>query len=615
MQIGTDINTYVPQKIIKKNQVKKDLIDISWDAESVTKAKQSIEDGFMPTRDMPFYMGDPQKKDSGVSYDYTPEEETEWLKCAQDVVHFAQTYGYAMTDDGIMKIDLYPYQVNILRNFQDNRFNILLCGRQQGKTISSALFLAWYLCFQFDKNVIIVANQGETAQEILDKVKSVIFNLPFFLQPGLRSENVKAINFDNGCKVRVKATSKTSGIGTTCHLLYADEFAHVPENLSGQFYKSIFPTLSASKISRMIVTSTPNGFNKFWELWQGAEQGRNSFYPYHVQWWETPGRDEKWKLQMIEDIGGEDIFDQEYACKFVVQSNLLLPQAILQLLEKIKSIYVHTGFEELDSLGIDYSGLKFVPSFNPVELYNPDNRYVITVDLADGVGRDYSVAHIFKVDMLSNLQIKNKKVYSNEYDFFCVKQIGIFRSNTTSVDELSKILEIISFDIIGENHVHIAYEHNFKGDYIFNRFNINPKFFEDMFLHTKHSIDSYSLKPGVSLKHGNRTEFIQRLKRHMQDKRIQVNEFNTVNEFARFSKLNNSTRYEGLGGNDDCVMASLLTIPYMESEYFQTFVDDIIHQYDEQRINTMQRKLYGNEVAIKERKNVETAYSIISNYV
>src|SRR5690606_12618238 len=77
---------------------------------------------------------------------------------------------------------------------------------------------------------------------------------------------------DTKCKIKTTATTKTAAIGNTVDLLYLDEFAHVPSNIAEDFYRSIYPTVSAIKNSKIIITSTPNGYNLFWKILNGAER-------------------------------------------------------------------------------------------------------------------------------------------------------------------------------------------------------------------------------------------------------------------------------------------------------------------------------------------------------
>jgi hypothetical protein len=224
--------------------------------------------------DNPFHDNDPELKRSNILWEYTREEILEMKKCAEDVSYFAK-YCKVMTDTGLDYIRLRDYQTSVLREYQNHRFNIFLAPRQVGKSITSSIILVWYLLFNHDKNAMILANVGDTAEELMDKIKAIIKGLPFYMKPGMLVNNVMTMRFDNGCRVLAKTTTKTSGIGFTIHFLYMDEFAHINSNFIEAFFRSTYPTVSSSKVSRIIITSTPNGMNKFYEIYQGALTGEN----------------------------------------------------------------------------------------------------------------------------------------------------------------------------------------------------------------------------------------------------------------------------------------------------------------------------------------------------
>ena len=90
-----------------------------------------------------------------------------------------------MTPEGIQQVKLRDYQVEYLNHLEHHRLSILLSARQAGKTVTSALFMLHYICFNVDKNALVVANKFKTAKEVLDKAKKIFFELPYFIKPGI----------------------------------------------------------------------------------------------------------------------------------------------------------------------------------------------------------------------------------------------------------------------------------------------------------------------------------------------------------------------------------------------------------------------------------------------
>ena len=194
---------------------------------------------------------------------------------------------------------LRDFQEQILQSFDANRLNILMASRQIGKSVTSAIFILWFSLFNPEKTSLIVADNFVTTKELLDKLKISLEGLPFFMKPGIKLINSGTIKFDNDSRVVARTTTKKSGIGLTVNLLYMDEFAHIDPTKLDEFYRAIFPTVTADPNAKVIITSTPNGKNKFWEIWTDAVEGRTGYVPIRVDWWQVPGRDEKWKQETI----------------------------------------------------------------------------------------------------------------------------------------------------------------------------------------------------------------------------------------------------------------------------------------------------------------------------
>lgn len=104
----------------------------SWSTDKVEQLMLAIEDGYKP-KSTPFYEGNPNLRKANIVFNYTNDELREIKKCATDIVYFANTHCTVMTDDGLQTIELRPYQEEMLRQFQKERFNVCLASRQIGK--------------------------------------------------------------------------------------------------------------------------------------------------------------------------------------------------------------------------------------------------------------------------------------------------------------------------------------------------------------------------------------------------------------------------------------------------------------------------------------------------
>ena len=152
-----------------------------WSTTRVNELLWKIEEQGLDYKevDNPFHDGDPELKRANILWEYTQEEILEIEKCAKDVTYFAK-YCQVMMDHGLDYIELRDYQSSVLKEYQSHRFNVFLAPRQVGKSITSAIILVWYLVFNHEKNAMILANVGSTAEELMSKLKEIVRGLPWF---------------------------------------------------------------------------------------------------------------------------------------------------------------------------------------------------------------------------------------------------------------------------------------------------------------------------------------------------------------------------------------------------------------------------------------------------
>lgn len=557
-----------------------------WTTAKVLECQKFIEDGIEIVGGTPFHEGDFNFKAGEVIFEYTEHELREIARCASDIVYFAEKYCKTMTDKGITNIRLRDYQKDILRAYQDNRFIIMLASRQIGKTVMTGIFVTWYVLFNVDKNALIIANKGATTYEIIDKIKNVIKGLPFFLKPGIVTNNQGTMKFDNGCRIFGQSTTKSAAIGFTIHLAYMDEFAHIHPNIIEPYYRSIYPTLASSEISRMIITSTANGKNKFWEIYQGAIEKKNEFAHIRVDWWQVPGRDENWKRREIANLGSEELFNQEYGNQFLSGDTLLLPGDTMRLLTRVSKKFVWKQISQFEDADINYQDLLWHPDFSLYDINrNPKeekSRIVLSIDIAEGIGRDYSVINIFQMVPMSIAAIRKLKKdrVENESSLFKLKQIGIFRSNKADAEILSQIAEVLTFQVFHPDIVKIGLEMNFKGELFVKRFEKNPEYYEEIFLHTRHNENNHYLTLGIKVHKHNKIYFCRELRKLVLEKRILISESKTIDEFTNFG-LNKKGTYSSQAGNDDIAMTGVNLVPVVFSDMFAEVVEEVFDQYDE----------------------------------
>jgi hypothetical protein len=317
-------------------------------------------------------------KAAGVKVQFTPEQVQEWLKCAQDPIYFIENHCKIVSlDHGLIPFKLYDCQVEKVKIIHENRKVILMEGRQQGKTTTSAAYILWYTIFQESKTVAILANKATAAREVLHRYQLMYENLPHWLQQGVITWNKGDIELENKSLVFTAATTASGIRGKSVNMLYVDETAIIPNTVAEDFFTSVYPTISAGETTKILLSSTPLGYNHFWKFWNDAENKRNDFVPLFIPYWKIPGRDEKWAEAQKRQLG-ELKYNQEVLCKFLGSSLTLINADTIANMSLAQTVYSKDG----------------------LDIYEKPQRghtYVMVADTAKGVGGDYSAFTIIDI--------------------------------------------------------------------------------------------------------------------------------------------------------------------------------------------------------------------------
>ena len=326
-----------------------------------------------------FYNSNQNLKGAGQKLQWSQDELREFLKCADDVIYFINTYCKIVSlDQGLVDFKLYPCQEKKIKIIHENRKVILMEGRQQGNTTTSAAYILWYTLFQDSKRVAIIANKAPAAREVLARYKLMYENLPKWMQQGVTTWNKGDIELENGSIVFTAATSASGIRGKSVNLLYVDEAAIIPNTVAEQFFASIYPTISAGNTTKILLSSTPLGYNHFWKFWNDAENDRNGFVNLFIPYSDIPGRDEAWANDQHRLLGDLK-FNQEVLCKFLGSSLTLINANTISQMSPSAPVYQKDGLDIYEN--------PVVPSEDGVD---PGRAYCLVADTAKGVGGDYS---------------------------------------------------------------------------------------------------------------------------------------------------------------------------------------------------------------------------------
>lgn len=493
------------------------------------------------------YNGNPLLKKSRKQINWTPDMLQEYLRCAQDPVYFAEKYIQIVhVDRGLIPIVLYDYQKEIIVKLSNNRRVTVVTSRQAGKTTTAAAIILHYILFNDHKTVALLANKGDAAREILDRIKLSFESLPDWLQQGVEEWNKGSISLENGCKVIAAATSSSAIRGKSISLLYIDEAAFV-ENWD-EFFASVFPTISSGETTKILFTSTPNGLNHFYKTCMGAKDGSNGYQYVEVPWQQVPGRGEEWRQETLAAMDFDhEKFAQEFECAWLGSSGTLISGAIL------KTLVAQIPLNSRDGLTV-------------YEDKQAGHQYVITVDVSRGKGLDYSAFQVIDVTQMPYRQVctyKNNMVTPLDYS-------GTIYQTAKAYNNASILVEIN--DVGAQVADSLFYDYEYEGII----------YTENAGARGKRISGGFSKAGGAD--RGIRTTKTVKsigcsmLKLLVEQRQLIINDHNTIHELSRFSKKGVSYEAEP-GANDDLVMGLVLFAWMSDQQYFKDLTD----------INTLQK--------------------------
>lgn len=350
-----------------------------------------------------YYLGDHTLPTAQSRYEWTDKMSETYDRCKEDIAYFAENFFIIITavngKTQRIPIPLRDYQRKFLDDSMKHKRILALQSRQSGKSTLMTVYALWLANFFPDQAIIICAHKGDTARMLFKRIKEAYKELPNWLKEPVIEWNKSSMSLANGSSIVTSNTTAEGPRGNSLSCLILDEFAFVAPEIAQQFWTAVAPTLANNPDARMFVSSTPNGIgNLFHKLYDDAENGRNNFAIQRVLWDDVPGRDEEWKKRTIRDdcFGDEEIFAQEYECKFLGSSNSPFPQSTF---DKIKNDISDPILRDMDG----YLKIWKLPE--------DDRVYAMGVDTAEGVGLDASVVQVMDITDLK--QIEQVACYAN----------------------------------------------------------------------------------------------------------------------------------------------------------------------------------------------------------
>lgn len=498
------------------------------------------------------YLGNPNLKKANTPIEFTEENIIEFLKCKDDPVYFANNYVKIVSlDEGLTQFHPYHFQEKLIRRFHEHRFNICKMPRQTGKSTTVVSYLLHYLIFNDSVNIGILANKAATARELLGRLATAYENLPKWMQQGIISWNKGSIELENGSKILAASTSASAVRGMSFNILFLDEFAFVPNHIADSFFASVYPTITSGKKTKVIIVSTPHGMNHFYRMWHDAEKKKNEYVPTDVHWSEVPGRDEDWKAQTIANTS-EQQFKVEFECEFLGSVDTLIN------VSKLRNLVYEDPIKRNKGMDIYQHAIK-------------DHNYLITVDVARGIGNDYSAFIVFDITQ------------------FPYRQVAKYKNNEIKPMLFPSIIEQIAK---AYNNAWILVEVNDIGDQVANILHFDLEYDNVLMCSMRgragqivgSGFSGKKSQLGVRMTASVKKLGCSNLKTLIEDDKLLVNDYDIISELTTFIQKHNSFEAEE-GCNDDLAMCLVIFSWLVAQDYFKEMTDNDVRKrlYEEQK--------------------------------
>ena len=505
----------------------------------------------MPTAN-DIYLGNPNLKKANTEIEFTQENIEEFLKCKEDPVYFALNYIQIVSlDHGLVPFKMYPFQEKLVKNFHAHRFNICKMPRQTGKSTTVVSYLLHYAIFNDNVNIAILANKASTARDLLGRLQLAYENLPKWMQQGIIAWNKGSMELENGSKIIAASTSASAVRGGSYNIIFLDEFAFIPNHIAEEFFASVYPTISSGQSTKVIMVSTPHGMNHFYRYWHDAERGKNQYIPTEVHWSEVPGRDAVWKEQTIANTS-EQQFKVEFECEFLGSVDTLIAPS------KLKAMVYEDPIQNNGHLNVYKSPEK-------------GRDYIVTVDVARGVSKDYSAFVVFDITTFPYVIVARYKdneikpmlfpsvihdvaqAYNDAYVLVEVNDIG------------DQVAAILFYDLEYENLLMVAMRGR-AGQIVGSGFS------------------GVKTQLGVKMSTTVKKLGCSNLKTLIEEDKLTISDYDIISELTTFIQKRQSFEAEE-GCNDDLAMCLVIFAWLVAQDYFKEMTDQDVRKriYEEQK--------------------------------
>jgi hypothetical protein len=435
----------------------------------------------------------------------------------------------------------------------DSADSLFLVGRQYiptHNTTIATIYILWHALFNSDQHILVVANKEETAKEIFGRVQLAFEELPNWLKGGVKEYGKEGMQLANGSKIKITTTTTNAGRGSSCNLLFIDEADWIEHGLLNSFWSSVYPIISSSKKSKIIMASTPRDTaGIFYRLYRKSisDDPENVWKSLVVKWYDVPGRDEAWAQQARSGMDDPTRFRVEFECEFEETGDSTISDTFFEKLKRRCSEPIHIYMD------------------GQYKLWDQPDRnhlYVVGVDVAEGVGQDSTVVQVIDVTDLRQ-----------------INQVATFASNTITPSEFTPKL----YEILQQWGMPLLLsERNSCGAQVVD--NLRKDFqYEGIVSHGAREIGRTKIPLGVISHSNTKYDCIINMRYWMNTMdAVQINDVKTVEELKDFIRYPNGSWKARQGKHDDRVMSLgwglMVLSEKIVNKYFEVITQDENHR-------------------------------------
>lgn len=374
------------------------------------------------------FKSNPNLRPAGSTISYTEEMINELVKCAEDPVYFITNYVKVVHPDrGLVLMELYDYQERMVTAYHENRYTIVRTARQQGKTTTAAAFFIWYILFNPDKSVAILANKQATADEILHRVRLAYENLPKWLQQGVKSFNRRSIELENGSRIFCAATSSSGIRGKTINCVDGDTIITIQTddgNIENMKISDLYTKANSSIYKYENISTSGNDFHMEQTLDLAPIHIKESKYLkvynnlINKAKERTFNTDTRYEIHHIipRSLGGKDTADN--LVKLTLREHFLAHKLLVKIKQgKEKSLMLQAIYMMSNTRGIKLSSRMY--SEAKLNWINMSSNKIVTYETKQKIS-------MTQIQLWNDQQYKNKMIkIFNSFEYFEKKSESI----------------------------------------------------------------------------------------------------------------------------------------------------------------------------------------------